>query len=62
MAHLQMNRPEKRSSMILNFWTELPEIVTDINADNKARVIVLSSNGPHLTAGLDKFLFAFFRA
>ena len=59
IAHLQMNRPEKRNSMILDFWTELPEIIADIDAGSKARVIVLSSTGPHFTAGLDKSLFAF---
>ena len=45
--------------MILEFWTELPEIVADIDTGSKARVIVLSSIGPHFTAGLDESLFAF---
>ena len=53
IAHLQMNRPEKRDCMILDFWTELPEIIADIDAGIKARVISLSSTGPHFTAGLD---------
>ena len=59
IVHLQMNRPEKCNSMILEFWTELPEIVADIDTGSKARVIVLSSIGPHFTAGLDESLFAF---
>ena len=59
IAHLQMNRPEKRDCIILNFWTELPEIIADAGAGSKARAIILSSTGPHFTAELDKSLFAF---
>ena len=53
IAHLQMNRPEKCNSMMLEFWTEPQEIVADIDTGSKARVIVLSFNGSHFTAGLD---------
>ena len=59
IVHLQMNRPEKCNSMILEFWTELPEIIADAGAGSKARAIILSSTGPHFTAGLYKSLFAF---
>lgn len=58
VAHIVMSRPEKRNSMIPEFWDELPAIVRDIDAKSKARVIVISSTGPHFTAGLD--LNAFF--
>ena len=53
IAHLTLNRPEKRNSMILKFWDELPAIVRDIDHGVKARVIVISSTGPHFTGGLD---------
>ena len=53
IAHLKLNRPEKRNSMILKFWDELPAIVRDIDHEVKARVIVISSMGPHFTGGLD---------
>lgn len=53
IAHVVMKRPEKRNSMIPEFWTELPAIVRKIDADAEARVIVLSSTGPHFTSGLD---------
>ena len=36
-----------------DFWRELPEIIEDIDKGAKARVIVLSSTGPHFSAGLD---------
>lgn len=53
IAHVVLNRPEKRNSMNPDFWRELPEIIDDIDKGSKARVIVLSSTGPHFSAGLD---------
>ncbi len=53
IAHVVLNRPEKRNSMNAGFWQELPSIIRDIDDNAKARVIVLSSTGPHFSAGLD---------
>lgn len=53
IAQVILNRPEKRNSMNADFWQELPEIIEDIDKGAKARVIVLSSTGPHFSAGLD---------
>ena len=53
IAHIVLNRPEKRNSMCESFWTDLPAIVQDIDYNAKARVIVLSSTGPHFSAGID---------
>ncbi|HJP36320.1 MAG TPA: crotonase/enoyl-CoA hydratase family protein [Gammaproteobacteria bacterium] len=53
IAHVVMNRPDKRNSMNPVFWNELPAIIEDIDNEAKARVIVISSTGPHFTAGLD---------
>jgi len=53
IAHIQLNRPEKRNSMIPAFWNELPNAIRDIDDNSKARVIVISSTGPHFTSGLD---------
>lgn len=53
IAHVVLSRPEKRNSMSPEFWRELPEIIKDIDAGAKAKVIVLSSTGPHFSAGLD---------
>ena len=53
IAHIVLSRPEKRNSMTPAFWRELPQIVEDIDAGAKARVIVVSSTGPHFCAGLD---------
>lgn len=53
VAHIVLNRPEKRNSMIPEFWDELPQIIRDIDDGSKARAIVISSTGPHFTSGLD---------
>ena len=53
-----MKRPDKRNSMIAKFWDELPELVKEIDSNAKARVIVISSTGPHFTSGLDISLFS----
>jgi enoyl-CoA hydratase len=58
IAHIVMNRPEKRNNMNAAFWNELPEIVKDIDAQAKARVIVISSTGPHFCGGIDVSMFA----
>jgi len=58
VAHIQLSRPEKRNSMIPQFWVELPAIIQEIDAEAKARVIVISSTGPHFTSGLDVSSFA----
>ncbi len=57
VAHIIMNRPEKRNAMIAEFWKELPEIVRDIDDNAKARCIVLSSTGPVFCAGIDIGMF-----
>ncbi|OUV67240.1 MAG: enoyl-CoA hydratase [Gammaproteobacteria bacterium TMED133] len=53
IAHIQLSRPEKRNCMSRSFWNDLPAIVKEIDHNAKARVIVISSTGPHFTAGLD---------
>ena len=53
VAHLRMSRPERRNAMTAAFWKELPQIVRAL----EARVLVLSSTGPHFCGGLDISLF-----
>jgi len=57
IAHIVLNRPEKRNSMVSEFWDELPAIIRDIDNNARARVIVISSTGPHFSSGLDLSLF-----
>ena len=58
VAHLQMNRPDKMNSMTRAFWSELPTIVRDIDENARARVIVLSAQGKHFSAGMDLDVFS----
>ena len=58
IAHLILNRPDKRNSMTPAFWQELPEIIEDIDNNARARVIVISATGPAFSAGMDLAVFA----
>ncbi|MDA0805994.1 MAG: crotonase/enoyl-CoA hydratase family protein [Proteobacteria bacterium] len=58
IAHIVLNRPEKRNSMITAFWDELPAIISELEQDDSVRVIVISSTGPHFTAGIDTAVFS----
>ena len=58
VAHLQLKRPDALNTMIPSFWTELPEIVRDIDAGARARAIVISSTGRHFCAGMDLSVFS----
>ena len=53
IAHLSMNRPDQLNSMTRIFWKELPEIIKNIDKNSDARVIVLSGQGKHFSAGMD---------
>ena len=57
IAHISLNRPEKRNSMIREFWSELPAAIKDIDENSRARVIVISAQGPHFTSGIDVGMF-----
>lgn len=57
IAHIRFSRPEKFNSFIPEFWRELPEAVEDISSNARARVIVLSAEGKHFTAGMDISVF-----
>lgn len=58
VAHLRMNRPDKRNSMIPSFWRELPMIIDELSAGGSVRVLVLSGEGRHFCAGMDLEVFA----
>lgn len=57
IAHIRLNRPDKANSMIPEFWREFPEAVDKISDGAEARVIVISSEGKHFTAGMDISVF-----
>jgi len=57
IAHLTLKRGDELNTMVPEFWRELPEIIRDIDANAKARAIVISSTGRHFSAGMDLSVF-----
>ncbi len=57
VGHLILSRPDKFNSMIPEFWTELPEIVTEMSDSGRVRVMVISSTGKHFCSGMDLSVF-----
>ena len=58
VAHIRMILPERATSMIPEFWDELPKIVGQLSEGNEARAIVLSAEGRHFCSGMDLSVFA----
>ena len=52
IAHIQLKRGDELNTMVPEFWSELPQIVRDIDDNARARVIVISSTGKHFSAGM----------
>ncbi|MDG1312123.1 MAG: crotonase/enoyl-CoA hydratase family protein [Porticoccaceae bacterium] len=57
VAEISLNRPEAINSMNSDFWAELPAIIEALEREAAARVIILSSQGQHFTAGMDLSVF-----
>lgn len=58
VAHIQLKRPDQLNTMVPSFWSDLPRIVREIDAQAEARAIVVSSTGRHFSAGMDLAVFA----
>lgn len=57
VAHVRLARPDKRNSMIIAFWNELPALIKQLDSDGEVRAIVISSTGPHFSSGMDVSVF-----
>jgi enoyl-CoA hydratase len=57
IAHLQFNRPERMNTMTLAFFELLREAVQRLHDEGQVRVLVISAQGRHFSAGmaLDSF-------
>jgi enoyl-CoA hydratase len=53
VAHVVLDRPDKRNAMGPEFWVELPAAFAAIERDRSLRAVVLRAEGPAFTAGLD---------
>ncbi|MCW7551979.1 crotonase/enoyl-CoA hydratase family protein [Endozoicomonas gorgoniicola] len=57
IASIELNRPDKRNAMNLDFWHEFPDVLRTIDAEASARVIVISGTGSMFCAGMDLEVF-----
>ena len=57
IAHIRFNRPEKRNSMNEDFWTMFPKEVEQLDDSGEIRALIVSSTGPHFSAGIDLSMF-----
>lgn len=57
VAHLQLANPQRRNALTMGFWSDLDTTLADLAAVD-TRVLVMSSSGPHFSAGLDLGAFA----
>ena len=58
IAHIVLNNPDKRNAMTRGFWDDLPAALRALDQLGTVKIIVLSSTGPHFTAGIDLASFA----
>lgn len=57
VAHLRLCRPDAYNSMTRAFWSELPQLVNELDRSGEVRAVVLSSTGKHFSAGMDLAVF-----
>lgn len=60
VAHVQLNRPEKKNALSLEMFETLPMTAQQIADDRDTRAIVLSGRGGDFCAGLDLSMFQHF--
>jgi len=58
VAEVRLNRPDQRNAMNPAFWREIRSVFEDLDRNEQARVAVITSTGPHFSAGLDLNSFA----
>ena len=50
---LTLNRPEKRNALNSQMWAEIAQAIEEFEADEDARALVITNNGPCFCAGSD---------
>lgn len=58
VAHLRLNRPDKRNSLNTAFWRDFPAVLRALDAPGTVRAAVLSGAGPSFCAGMDVAVFS----
>ena len=50
---LWLNRPDARNALDRRFWSDLPDALGTLSADDGVRALVVAARGPDFCAGLD---------
>jgi enoyl-CoA hydratase len=58
VSTLTLSNPSKRNAMAAPFWEDLPKIVDELSAGSECRVLIIASEGPHFSSGIDLGLLA----
>ncbi|MCB0503159.1 MAG: crotonase/enoyl-CoA hydratase family protein [Bacteroidetes bacterium] len=53
VAQVKINRPDKANAFNQGCWEEMQQIFESLSEDDSVRVIILSGEGKHFTAGID---------
>ena len=53
VAEILLNRPEKRNALTVAFWDEFPAAISTIDQMPHIRALIIRSEGPHFSAGMD---------
>lgn len=57
IAHIRLNNPGKANAFNRVFWTELKQLMEELNDYPEARAIMISGEGKHFSAGIDVTMF-----
>ncbi|TMS34999.1 hypothetical protein L596_002486 [Steinernema carpocapsae] len=53
VAHVQLNRPDRRNALNNAMWEEIPKAINALAVDPDTRAIVVSGNGKAFCSGID---------
>jgi enoyl-CoA hydratase len=53
VATVFLDRPEKRNAMGMPFFTQLPQVMAELGADDEVRAVVIAARGLAFSVGLD---------
>lgn len=58
IAKIILNRPQKKNSLLPEFWKEFPACIEELSRSGNCRVVILSAEGDDFCSGMDLSVFA----
>ena len=58
VAHIELNRPDKRNSLLSSFWSDFPKEIDRLSSSGEVRAIIISGAGKQFCSGMDLSVFA----